>query len=161
MAQGCGPFVSRLEFAQGAGKLVGAAGASAVALDSFKAGDGIGHLHAGYESAYALKVAVAAAGEAYAADAIGLGFYVYEFRADKGAGLERSAADAVFCIIGYQCYVKHWCLFWVGKDTKMKKYNWGQTINQGQSILHPCQDRFSSVSLLPLILTGAFQRPSP
>ena len=107
--------------------MVGAAGASAVALDSFKTGDGIGHLHAGYESAYALQVAVAAASESYATDAIGLSLYVYEFRADKGAGLECGAAEAVFCIIGYQGYVKHWCLFWVGKDTKMKKYNWGDS----------------------------------
>ena len=107
--------------------MVGATGASAVALDSFKAGDGIGHLHAGYESAYALKVAVAAASEADALNCIINGLYVYEFRADKGAGLERGASDAVFCIIGYQCYVKHWCLFWVGKDTKMKKHNWGDS----------------------------------
>ena len=103
--------LTSLQFLESAGQLVGAAGASAVALDSFKAGDGIGHLHAGYESAYALQVAVAAAGETYALYCIIYGLYVYEFRADKGAGLERGAAEAVFCIIGYQYYVKHWCLF--------------------------------------------------
>ena len=107
MAQGCGPFVSRLEFAQGAGKLVGAAGASAVALDSFKAGDGIGYLHSGNKRAYSLQVAIAAGGEADAFyNVIGC-FYVNEFRADKGAGLERGAADAVLGCIGYQGYVKH------------------------------------------------------
>lgn len=87
--------------------MVGAAGASAVALDSFKAGDGIGYLHSGNKRAYSLQVAIAAGGEADAFyNVIGC-FYVNKFRADKGAGLERGAADAVFGIIGYQGYVKH------------------------------------------------------
>ena len=99
------------EFAQSAGKLVGAAGASAVALDSFKAGDGIGYLHSGNKRAYSLQVAIAAGGEADAFYSVIGCFYVNMFRADKGAGLERGAADAVFGSIGYQGYVKHWCFF--------------------------------------------------
>ena len=41
-----------------------------------------------------MEVAVAAGGEADGADGIVCGFYVYEFRADKGAGLEGGAAEA-------------------------------------------------------------------
>ena len=55
---------SLLQFLEGAGELVGAAGASAVALDSFQASDGIGHLHAGDEGPYSLQVAIAAGSEA-------------------------------------------------------------------------------------------------
>ena len=96
-----------LQFLESAGQLVGATGASAVALDSFKTGYDIGHLHAGYESAYALQVAVAAASESYATDAIGLSLYVYEFRADKGAGLEGGVADSSLGYISQEGYVKH------------------------------------------------------
>ena len=55
---------SLLQFLESAGKLVGAAGASDVTLDSFQAGDGIGHLHAGDEGGDALEVAIAAGSEA-------------------------------------------------------------------------------------------------
>ena len=67
------------EFAEGAGELVGAAGASAVTLDSFKAGDGILDFHAGHEGAYTLQVAVTAGGEADGADGVTAGHNVYEF----------------------------------------------------------------------------------
>ena len=99
ITQGYGPFVS--EFAQGAGQLVGAAGASAVAVYSFQTGNGILNLHASYKWAYALEVAVAAAGESDAADDIGLSLYVNEFWADKVAGLKDGAANAVLGCIGY------------------------------------------------------------
>ena len=47
------------------GKLVGAAGGPSVAADAVKARDGVGSGHAFYQSGDALKVAVAAAIEAY------------------------------------------------------------------------------------------------
>lgn len=87
--------------------MVGAAGASAVTLDSFQAGDGIGHLHAGDEGGDALEVAVAAGGVLDMADDIALGLYIDLLRADKGAGLEGGAADIGLNNIRYQGYVKH------------------------------------------------------
>ena len=77
MTQGYGPFVS--EFAQGAGQLIGAAGASAVAVYSFQTGNGILDFHASYKGTYTLQVAVAAASESDAADDIGLSLYIYKF----------------------------------------------------------------------------------
>ena len=99
-------------------QLVGAAGASAVAVYSFQTGNGILDFHASYKGTYTLQVAVAAASESDTADDIGLSLYVYEFGADKGAGLEDGAAYAVLGCIGYEGYVKHiqhshiMCHFW-------------------------------------------------
>ena len=87
--------------------MVGTAGAPAVALDSFQAGDGILDTHASDKGGDALKVAVAAGGILDTADDIALGLYIYLLRADKGAGLEGGAADIGLNNIGYQGYVKH------------------------------------------------------
>ena len=64
-----------------------------------------------------MEVTVAAGGEADAADGIGRGLYVYEFRADKGAGLEGGVADSSLGYISQEGYVKHIHLNYGGKGT--------------------------------------------
>ena len=53
----------------------------------------------------------AAGGEADGADGVTLSLNVYEFGADKGAGLEGGVAEASLGYIGYEGYVKHSCGF--------------------------------------------------
>ena len=73
------PFVSFFELFQGAAQLVGAGGAFAAAVYSVEAGYYVIYLLAGYQAAYALKVAVAAAQERYLLDdVVVIGHYVYQ-----------------------------------------------------------------------------------
>lgn len=104
--------------------MVGTAGAAAVALDSFKTGYGILDFHASNEGSYSLQISVAAFGELYAPDSITISFYTYTCGANQAAGVEDGMANAVLCLIVSFLYVKHWCLFWVGKDTKICRWMW-------------------------------------
>lgn len=71
-------FLLCFELLQGAAELVGAGGAFAAAVYSVEAGYYVIYLLAGYQAAYALKVAVAAAQERYLLDYIVItGHYVY------------------------------------------------------------------------------------
>ena len=81
---------------EGAGELVGAAGAAAFAVYAFEKADDILHLAAQAEARDPLGVAVTAFHEAHAADGISFCFNVYAKRADGVAGLEGGLADAVF-----------------------------------------------------------------
>ena len=66
------------ELLQGAAELVGAGGAFAAAVYAVEAGYHIVYLLAGYQAAYTLEVAVAAAQERYLLDYIVItGHYVY------------------------------------------------------------------------------------
>ena len=75
------------------------AGAAALAVDAFKAGDYIGLIHSLNESTYPLKVSVAAAGVADAPYHVPFKFNVYLAGTDYAAGLEGSPSDAAFGLI--------------------------------------------------------------
>ena len=88
-----------LQLFQCFGKLVRAAGAAALAVDAFEAGDYIGLIHSLNESTYSLKVSVAAAGVADAPYHVPLKFNVYLAGTDYAAGLEGSPSDATFGLV--------------------------------------------------------------
>ena len=115
---GLGSSAFLLQFLEGAGQLVGAAGSTAVALDSFQSGYGILDIHACNEGSYSLQISVAAFGELYAPDCITLSFYTYTCRANQAAGVEDGMANAVLCLIVSILYVKHWGLFLGGQRYK-------------------------------------------
>lgn len=82
---------------QGPGQLVGARSAAAAAVDPFEAGDGLFDLHAAHQCSDALRVAVAAAREADAADDVVVEFDVDLSGAGPDAGMGQMSCHVRFC----------------------------------------------------------------